>query len=536
MLKRVIERYLRASSEREYEVPFRQLLWTMGYELLESRSIHHPFEFGKDIRAIHPTKSPRLWLFQTKRGNASQSDWLDMERQLTLMLEMPVTHPNVQPNEPAQSVWVCTGDLKTTVESIMAQFNEKYKRQGHLPVKVWNINKLVDLFAEHFFEINICPDEITIEIISLLSSFQNSVFDISRFNLILARLIGPELSEQPKRTIQQTLATAEIVTYYVLGRAYEVEDLYSAIEAIQSTVIHIWKFGRSQEFRFEVAEILEGLRTIFKTTIDDLLEGLEEAICQKQGLFASEDGMAATILYPHRTFEMLGIIGIRAWLAYTENDQDTFDKCIDYIEAVIVNNPSAMHPVWERAQEDILITGFVLWKAGKTQLASDWIAGMADWVAKLFTERGGIARPSASPREVIEQLLAIHLSFSKTEPVNTTYMCYSIIEMCYWFDLEHVYNGFVEKIKNFRLIEFQYENESSVFDKELIGRRIHVVPPSDWKEFRKWYNNRYVTGDPSAFQDGFDSRLTDNLWVLLVASNHFGNRAFPFLFRSEILN
>lgn len=536
MLKKVIERYLRASSEREYEIPFRQLLWSMGYELLESSTTHHPFEFGKDIRAIHPDKSPRVWLFQTKRGDISQSDWNEMERQLKLMLVMPVGHPNIQRGEAVQAIWVCTGDLSITVAPIMAQFNEEYKRQGYLPVEVWNLNRLVDLFEDQFFNVNICPDDVVLDLVSLLASFNNSNFDSPKFESLLAKLLDNNLTSQAPRKIKQGLATAEIVVHYVIGRAYEVSDPYAAIEALEIAVLQLWRAGRLLNFQNDILEIVHGLQLLLISLLDDLLEDIHDVIRKEYGLFLPTDHLAGTILYPHRTFEILGYIGLRAWLADTQGDEATFDKCVEDIENIINNNSSALHPIWERAQEDILITAFILWKARKTQLASVWIENMADWIADIYENRGGLARPGARTIEVIKQLIGIHLSFTDVEPVNTSYLCYTILELCYWFNLPNVYRAFRERVKNVRCIEFQFDNEGSIYEDELVGTRNQIVPAEQWSQFQTWYYDRYHKNDPTAFPQGIETHLADNLWILLVVASRFGNRAFTFMFRKQVLD
>lgn len=536
MLKRIIERYLRASSEREYEIPFRQLLWSLGYELLESHTTHHPFEFGKDIRAIHADKIPKVRLFQTKSGDISQSDWNEMERQLKLMLVMPINHPNVKPDDPIQAIWVCTGDLTPSVAPIMTKFNEEYEKQGHFPVEVWNINTLVDLFESQFFNVNICPDEIVLDVISLLASFNNSRFDSNKLEDILSKMINDDLKLQKPRKIQQALATAEIIVYYVIGRAYDIGDPYSAIETLEIAILYMWQAGRRFDFQYNILESIQGFKFLLVGVIDDLLEDVHDLIQKEHGLFLGKDGLAAVMLYPHRTFELLGYIGFRAWIADIEGDKERFDKCVDDIENIINNNPAACHPIWERAQEDILLTAFILWKAGKIQLASKWLRETAKWVAEIYTNHGGLVRPSAPSIEVIKQLLGIHLSFTEVQPINTSYLCLTILELCYWFNLPDVYETFWEQTKSVRCIEFQFDSEESIYEDELTGIRNQVIPPNKWSEFTTWYYDRYYLNDPTFFRQSIDNHLANNLWILLVVASRFGNRPFPFMFRQQVLN
>jgi hypothetical protein len=137
---------------------------------------------------------------------------------------------------------------------------------------------------------------------------------------------------------------------------------------------------------------------------------------------------------------------------------------------------------------------------------------------------------------VIKQLLGVHVSFTDVEPVNSSYLCYTIIELCYWFDLPHVYSEFYEQVKAGRCIEFQYESEETIYESELVGVRDQVVPPVQWNAFKEWYFNRYYPKDPTMFPQYVGSPLAENPWILLIVANHFGNRVFPFIFRREILD
>lgn len=534
MLKNAIKCYLLNSKETEYEIPFRQLLWSLGYELLETVSIHHSFEFGKDIKALHSNHPSKVWLFQTKGGNISQSDWMEMERQLTLMIEMPPKHPNLKGDEHVQGVWVCTGDLAPTVQTIMDEFNKKYVAKGVLPIEVWNINKLVDKFEESFFSINICPESVVLELLALITSFNKDVFDLIKYQNLLEVLLLNIDQLKPKE-IKQKLATCEIILHYILGRAYDVSDPYSAIQAIELTILKMWDVGKKLNFKYDCIDILDSMRDLLVTIIDELISSLDVLLKKENGLHKNSGELAEYFLYPHRTFEMMGLIGLRAWIAHEDRDVNKFNVCADYIEAVIVNNPSSKHPVWERAQEDILVTAFVLWKSGKTALASVWIKGMCDWLIELYVSKGGLARPTANPEEVIKQLLGIHLSFTDVNKVITSYLCYFMFELCYWFNVPEIYEYIYDELNGVHKVEMYYKNDDAIYNSVLGGQRYQPILPSTWQEFKIWYATQYKENDPTS-TNLLTKELSENLWLFLVSSDFHGNRPFTFLFRKEIFH
>src|SRR5436189_4011523 len=111
MIERLIENWLTNLSERkDLDIPFRLLLEAEGHRVNGHRTIHGPMELGKDVVSWYP-RERCYYFFQLKSGDATQNDWVEMERQMLLMAEVPYVHPNYQPGDPYQTEWVCTGQL-----------------------------------------------------------------------------------------------------------------------------------------------------------------------------------------------------------------------------------------------------------------------------------------------------------------------------------------------------------------------------------------------------------------------------------------
>ncbi len=163
MIERLIENWLTNLSERKnLDIPFRLLLEAEGHRVNGHRTIHGPMELGKDVVSWYPCEQ-RYYFFQLKSGDVTQNDWLEMERQMLLMAEVPYVHPNYQPGDPYQSVWVCTGQLHETVRIGLGLKNDEARRQGKPTIEVWDRSTLVKKFRDAFFHLLFVDDPFAVD-------------------------------------------------------------------------------------------------------------------------------------------------------------------------------------------------------------------------------------------------------------------------------------------------------------------------------------------------------------------------------------
>lgn len=132
MLERVVEDWLTNVSERNFEVPFAQLLAVEGYSILHIAKPHGPMEQGKDMLAIDTEGT--VWAYQLKSGDLSLQDWRNPEQplkgQVEDLLDLAVQHPSIPSDAPRRYCLVTTGVLDETLRQTIDAFNQDRRRGG----------------------------------------------------------------------------------------------------------------------------------------------------------------------------------------------------------------------------------------------------------------------------------------------------------------------------------------------------------------------------------------------------------------------
>jgi hypothetical protein len=110
MLDDAIGNYLDTLEEREFDAPFMALLRIKKFH--DVHFLHGPFEFGKDFIAKKEERGTQeQYLFQTKAGNISLSDWNNTRGQIDMLRTDALSHPSFDPRLPRRAVFVTTGRL-----------------------------------------------------------------------------------------------------------------------------------------------------------------------------------------------------------------------------------------------------------------------------------------------------------------------------------------------------------------------------------------------------------------------------------------
>src|SRR6202049_2336115 len=87
LLRRIIENWLTSANERQYQIPFCQLLSAEGESVLDI-STHHPHEKGKDILTLSPDGTIKA--YQLKAGRIDLGTWHSIEGEINNLVELPV--------------------------------------------------------------------------------------------------------------------------------------------------------------------------------------------------------------------------------------------------------------------------------------------------------------------------------------------------------------------------------------------------------------------------------------------------------------
>lgn len=419
LLKEVIADALAALTEQEFDRPFRQLLDSMGFECLRSKTIHGPYEFGKDIVALrrNPVSAePRLFVFQTKRGNITQARWSEMQRQVQEMLLTEVRHPNVIQGEPRKPVWVCTGDLDPKVEQLLFDTNCLYTQQGQPSIEVWSRNRLVELFSEHFFTVELFPESERDSVHRLLLSFDGHEFDVELLRTLLA--VSPST---PDKIASGRLRSFLLLGHYLLGRAKQVGDMWSAANAFQHLLMSAWgQVVLRKDLSDEWLSRIDSLHDALLEVVQDLLVKLEPASQRPVGLLAWPPTVPEIVAYPVRTIEVC------AWTAYlcltclVRRDLDQSRRWGDMLVRLIQNNRSAARPIWDCQSGDFFIIGLALRHHGAMKEAEEWLRCTLQWLERFWRDGHGLASAKDDQRKAVEYVFGYPFEQVRLETMRSS--------------------------------------------------------------------------------------------------------------------
>lgn len=127
MIERAIENWLSNTNERNYQVPFCQVLLHKGHKVIYVSS-HRPMEQGKDIITIDSIGN--YYAFQLKTGSIDLKRWRNILGEVKELIELPIIHPSVDKTKVHKSFLVTNGEITDEVRIQIDQINEDNQRKG----------------------------------------------------------------------------------------------------------------------------------------------------------------------------------------------------------------------------------------------------------------------------------------------------------------------------------------------------------------------------------------------------------------------
>jgi len=127
LLDRVIENWLTSTNERQYQLPFCQVLAAEGETILYI-STHGPFEKGKDI--ITRTASGEIRAYQLKAGDIGLGTWREIYGEIVNLVELAIEIPGNPPITDFTPYLVTNGELTAPVIEQVRVVNLTWKSRG----------------------------------------------------------------------------------------------------------------------------------------------------------------------------------------------------------------------------------------------------------------------------------------------------------------------------------------------------------------------------------------------------------------------
>jgi len=353
VIERVLENWLTSLKERgQFDVCFRALLLASGYQPLGRKATHGPMERGKDIAAWHP-KQRKLFLFQLKTGDIRDTDWNSMHTQLQQLVLVPFDHPNYTVGDPYKPVWVCTGEMTPAVQNSLSRQNADYRHQEKPEVEVWEQGKLIALFRDSLFAVQVLEVDVAIDHIRMwshLTDYTKNEEELRTFFELYLRPVGQLASRERRRRLSGYLVCAA----QLAQRYRELDDAYSAIDCVVLAAVELLACLARTRFSAASSRTFFGyMRELLRNLLDALVAECEAADSDIWDLRDAEGGVSEIFELPLRVHSLASKLALSAYLKEQCGEDYTTDARL--LGKIVRGNVCFRHLLSERQMGTFLV-------------------------------------------------------------------------------------------------------------------------------------------------------------------------------------
>lgn len=472
----MIEGIIKELDEIEFEVPFRSLLRSLDHVTVFQKTYHGPGEHGKDIISLYQKgnkQTAHVFLIKT-RDISTKRYRSEVRPELTPMIEVPFASEMIKNDAKFKYVFVSTGNLARDALEEFEAFNTQNKKKGLPVVELWNRSKLVKLFLDNLKSLPIFPS-LEDDLARNLLNIKSGKYNRSDWFTFMNKMSSVEKG-------QKYLPVYSLAAILVASQAYSTRQEFVAFDVLRISLAKIWEtirqFGKGDFIFFDQ------IHNEYITTLEIFVKKIEQKLLRKEALFEDGKGAIEAILYPIRTFSIIGII---SYLAYFWGIKDIREKEEHYtslIESVVRNNPSALTPLTDFSRNDIAIALVELCRNQRKAFAEEWVEGLFHNLNQRFMKSGWWPISSVEPKEIVEHSFGFVSANNPSSNLLTM-----LFRFCAKIRAREIYNVYRISFKDFSLLEFFPSENTEIAESELFsgslthGKTVEKVLPSDFEEF-----------------------------------------------------
>lgn len=228
MIERVIENWLTSVNERQYQLPFCQVLAHMG-EAVTYVSTHGQFELGKDVITVPKDGIPNA--YQLKAGKLTMTEWRKFQGEIQQLVEYPIDNPSLKRTKEHRPFLVTNGQINDTVLNAIRHANESWKRRKFKQLETINGTQLQALFkAAHGSYLPREPGDLEL-FLELYVANGREPLAKKRFARLLESVLPLQHAHRPHREVQRAITSAVLLTSYSLQYRTHEENWWAIFEA-----------------------------------------------------------------------------------------------------------------------------------------------------------------------------------------------------------------------------------------------------------------------------------------------------------------
>ncbi len=229
MIERVVENWLTSANERQYQLPFCQLLASEG-ETVIYISPHGQMEQGKDVITI--SRNHRVHAYQLKGGKLTLTDWREYKGEIDELVLYPISHPSVNVRKLQKPFLVTNGRVADTVINAIKASNLAWARNAAGPLTLVAGDELTTRFVKAHGQFLPRETKDFTKFLDLIVNSGAAQFDKRRFASFLEAILQIRSSKRPRpRDVQRAIASAVLLTTYIVQGCERVANHWAIFEA-----------------------------------------------------------------------------------------------------------------------------------------------------------------------------------------------------------------------------------------------------------------------------------------------------------------
>lgn len=394
MLERVIENWLASVNERQYQIPFCQLLAAEGEKVIHISS-HGVLEQGKDVISIGTNGVPRA--YQLKCGRITLAQWRGFVGEIQELVEYGIDHPGVRSRRYHEPYLVTNGEINDSVLRAIVSANRSWSRRNFPVLKVITKGELLSRFTKlHRAYFPREPTDFH-GFMELVLRNGSQPLQKARFAHFLESVLPLKAQRPPSQiNIQRAIANAVVLASHVLHTADLRENYWAIFEGWTLTGSYVLatasKYKLAQKMwkrSFELCE-LGAVRA---------LEGLCQE-CEKQLHFVEGDALTDGHFYRERMTLLVGLLS--AWDLFLRVRGEPRPKA-EFVRKFVEENFSRVCLWGESAVPFLLEAALEMESYGRSAAAEGLVASIIKDVTIANTaERGrGLPNPYYGPEDCV---------------------------------------------------------------------------------------------------------------------------------------
>lgn len=397
MIERVVENWLTSANERQYQIPFCQVLASEG-ETVIYISPHGALEQGKDVITIGADKVPCA--YQLKAGKINLKAWRDNKGEIDELVELPIAHPSIRSRQAHRPYFVTNGAVADTVLHRIESANKVWKKHNPKPLRLIQGSELVARFVKAHG--SFLPRE-TRDFSSLLQLIINGgrgPLDKQRFSSFLESVLPIRVSNHVvPLDVGRSISSVVLLTSYIVQGCEREKNHWAVFEAwivAESCILGAAsKHGTPAKWWAKSSELCElgAVRA---------LESLCEECAGNQTLFTQGDPFTDGGFYPLRITILAGTLSALSLyhrLRSEKWERDSFvqDFLMDYMKRI---------QVWgESAAPYLTMAALELEQHGAHSSSEGLIGQLVKTIVVLNGSKGrGLPNPYYEPEDAVRLL------------------------------------------------------------------------------------------------------------------------------------